>query len=216
MKTCNICKNKYNDVTDENHEQNCTNIFHQEIKCQCCSKFFHSIYEDNFKEHQKTCEETFLDKLVYEAPKLDEGDVNTGRAVHCFKCDKIVLKKDIKAHFYEVCQKTNKNPTAVDKKGECFICKESISLSEIILHVENCKKNSTRFTQCELCDKYISGTSVYKHYQFVHGIKYVKKKGTPTAEKKTKEVIIKCMKCEVCLPVQTFINTCLLFIRRNM
>ncbi|CAG2256869.1 unnamed protein product [Mytilus edulis] len=171
MKTCNICKNKYNDVIDQNHEQNCTNIFHQEIKCQCYSKIFHAIYEDNFKQHQSECEETFLDGIVYEARELEEGDVNSGTAVHCFKCNEIVLKKDIKIHYYEVCQKTKKNIPA-SSFGDCFICKEKILLSEIKVHVENCKKNSSKYIQCELYDKHITKTSVYKHYQFVHHIKY--------------------------------------------
>lgn len=192
MKTCKVCKNNFDEDFYENHESNCTNLFHQTIKCLCCKKTFNSIYEDNFRQHADECEKNFLDGMEYEARKLEEGDVHSGTAVHCFKCNEIVLKKDIKDHYYRVCQKTTKKVTF---SGTCFLCKEELPIDQISVHVENCKKNSDKYVQCDICDKHIYKTSIYKHYKFVHKMKYARK----ATEKKPKDDNgkIKCPRCDL-------------------
>lgn len=172
MKTCKICKNNFDEDFYENHESNCTNLFHQTIQCVCCKKTFHSIYEDNFQQHKDECEKKFLDEMEYQAKELNEGDVNSGTAVHCFKCNLIVLKKDIKNHFYEVCQKTQKTLPFTCK---CYICKQEIPVDQISVHYEYCKNKSEKYEQCNICDKHIYKTSIYKHYKFQHRITYTRK-----------------------------------------
>lgn len=130
--------------------------------------------------------------MEYEARKLEEGDVHSGTAVHCFKCNEMVLKKDIKDHYYRVCQKTTKKVTF---SGTCFLCKEELPIDQISVHVENCKKNSDKYVQCDICDKHIYKTSIYKHYKFVHKMKYARK----ATEKKPKDDNgkIKCPRCDL-------------------
>ncbi|CAG2220298.1 unnamed protein product [Mytilus edulis] len=102
MKTCKVCKNNFDEDFYENHESNCTNLFHQTIKCLCCKKHlirFTKITLDNMQMNVRKISWT---EWNMRREKLEEGDVHSGTAVHCFKCNEIVLKKDIKDHYYRV------------------------------------------------------------------------------------------------------------------